>query len=95
MQQLPNSPIRIQFGLRGWAAIILGLVIVCVIAFLAIGFLIFLLPVLLLSTVLYWFLPRPKRSPVFPAEKPPAGGTTIIDGNFRVIDRSADTNANP
>jgi hypothetical protein len=51
--------------------------------------------VLLLSTVLYWFLPKPKRSPVVPAEKPPAGGTTIIDGNFRVIDRSADTNANP
>jgi hypothetical protein len=87
MQQLPNSPVRIQFGLRGWAAIVAGLAILGVIAFLAVGLLIFLLPVLLLSTVLYWFLPKPKRSSVFPAEKPPGAGTTIIDGNFRVIER--------
>jgi len=83
------SPVRIQFGLRGWAAIVVGLAIVGAIAFLAIGLLVFLLPVLILSPVLYWLMPKHGRNRVGPAEKEPAGGTTIIDGNFRVIDRSA------
>lgn len=89
MQQLP--PVRIQFGLRGWAAIILGLAIIGAVAFLAIGLLIFLLPVMLLSTLLYWFLPKPKRHPVFPVAPP--RDSAVIDGNFQVIER--DPGANP
>jgi hypothetical protein len=89
MKQLGNSPIRIQFGLRGWAAIALGLAILAGVAFLAIGFLIFLLPILILSSILYWLLPKQRLYRVgTPAEKEARNGTTIIDGEFRVIEAS-------
>ena len=82
-----HSPIRIQLGLRGWAAIVLGLAILAGIVFLTIGLLVFLLPVLLLAPILYWLLPKPKIYRVGnPATKKAADGATVIDGEFRVMD---------
>jgi hypothetical protein len=81
---------RIQFGLRGWAAIVAGLAILAAIALLAIGLFIFILPVLILAPVFYWLVPRPKAYRVSdPASKKAAGDTSIIDGEFRVIDAGA------
>jgi hypothetical protein len=81
------SPLRIQFGLRGWAAIAAALVLLAAVIFLAIGLFVFLLPVLLLAPILYWLLPKPKiyriSNPASAAE-----GATVIDGEFRVMDVS-------
>ena len=50
MSRPPNAPIRIQFGLSGWVAIISALAIfallVAAIAFVAVGLFVFFLPVL-------------------------------------------------
>src|ERR1700690_388100 len=84
MPQQPNSPIRIQFGLRGWAAIAVAMAILGAVAFVAVGLLIFFLPLLLLAAVLYWLLPKPKIYRVgIPAAKR-AKDAMIIDGEFRV-----------
>jgi hypothetical protein len=84
---LQESPRHIRVGLRGWVAIATGLALLVALAFLAIGLFIFFLPVLILAPVLYWLMPKPKIYRVSnPASKNSARGTTIIDGEFRVID---------
>jgi len=96
MQRLPNSPIRIQFGLRGWAATAVGTAILAAISFLAIGFIIFILPVVLLGSILFLFLPKPTLYQIgIPSEKPPVKGTTIIEGEFSVIDGTSDDKLKP
>lgn len=87
---LQESPRHIRFDLRGWAAIATGLALLVAVAFLAIGLFIFFLPILILAPVLYWLMPKPKFYRVGnPASKNSAKGTTIIDGEFRVIDANA------
>lgn len=88
----PNSPIRVQFGLSGWVAIISALAIfallVAAIAFLAVGLFVFFLPVLLIAPILYYFLPnlRPKVAPLNGvAAQWETKGQTVIDGEFRVV----------
>jgi hypothetical protein len=94
MQRLPNSPIQFQLGVRGWAAIAVGVAILAVVAFLAIGVLILILPVVLLASILFWFLPKPKFHRVGTrSEKPPATEATIIEGHFKVIDSTSDRNS--
>jgi hypothetical protein len=82
MPQTPNSPLRIQFGLRGWAAIAVGLLLLGALAFLALGIFIIFLPLMLLAPVFYWLLPKPARYRAGNA----AGKETIIDGDFEVVD---------
>ena len=94
MQRLPNSPLQFQLGVRGWAAIAVGVVTLAVAAFLAIGFLVLILPVVLLASLLFWFLPKPKFYRVVTRpEKPPATQATIIEGQFKVIDNASDRNS--
>ena len=97
MQQIPGSQYRLQFGVKGWAAIVLGIAILVAtliaVAFLAISLLVFALPVMLVAPVLFYFMPKRK---VFFVGTPGATGMTnttnestpgtIIDGSFRVID---------
>ena len=84
-----RAPLRIQIGLRGWAAIAAGLAILAAGIFLAIGLIVFLLPLLLLAPILYWLLPKPKIYRVGnPGTKKAAEGAAVIDGEFRVIDAS-------
>jgi len=91
MQRLPNSPIQFQFGVRGWAAIAVGLAILALVTFLAIGLFILILPVLLLAPILFWFLPKPRFHRVGAwSEKPPVTEATIIEGHFKVIDDTSD-----
>ena len=96
MPRPPKPPIRIQFGLSGWMAIISALaifaVLVAAIAFLAVGLFVFLLPVLLIAPVLYYFMPnsRPKIVPLSGvATQWETKGQTVIDGEFRVVDANA------
>jgi hypothetical protein len=94
MPRLQNSPVRTQIGLRGWAAITASLIILIavpvVIAFFAIGLLVFVVPAMLLAPLFYYFMPKPK--PIYPvsvsAEEEPKRPTTI-DGTFRVTDMTA------
>lgn len=103
MPRPPKSPVRIQFGLSGWVAIISALaifaVLVAAIAFLAVGLFIFLLPVLLIAPVLYYFMPnlRPKVAPLNGvATQWETKGQTLIDGEFRVVDANeVEGNAKP
>jgi hypothetical protein len=90
MQRLP----QFQFGVRGWAGVAAALAALVVIAFLAIGLLIFILPVVLLASVVLWFLPKPKFYRV-PAEKPPATDGGVIEGDFKVITDTRDRNPQP
>jgi hypothetical protein len=94
MQQLPKP--RFQFGVRGWVAVTVGLAALAVIAFLAIGFLIIILPLMLLAPILFRFLPKPKFYRVdIPAEKPPATDGSVIEGDFKVIGDTSDRNSPP
>jgi hypothetical protein len=94
MQRIPNSPIQFQLGVRGWAAIAVGVAILAVVTFLAIGFLILILPVVLLASILFWFLPKPKFYRVSTrSEKPSVTEATIIEGHFKVIDNTSGRNA--
>jgi len=93
MPRPPKSPIRIQFGLSGWVAILSALAIffllVATIAFLAVGLFVFFLPVLLIAPILYYFMPnlRPKVVTLNGASTQwETKGQTIIDGEFRVVD---------
>ena len=89
MPQPINSPIRIQFGVRGWAAIAIALAILAAFAVLAVSFLVFLLPVLLITPILYWLMPKPKLHPVSHAMNGkisrPSTDTDIIEGEFTVV----------
>ena len=94
MQRLPNSPIQFQFGVRGWAAIAVSAAILALLAFLAIGFLIVILPVALVAPILFWLLPKPKGHRVRAhSEKLPATETTVIEGDYKVIENAATRNS--
>jgi len=88
-----NSPIRIQFGVRGWAAIVAAVIVLGAVTVLAVGFLVFLLPVLILAPVLYWFMPKPKRMPKpqpMNSEIPrPINDADIIEGDFTEVRTTA------
>lgn len=75
MPQPTDPRPRLRLSLRGWAAVTAGLVILCATALLAIGFLVFVLPVLVLGSLLYFFLPR---------RRPPSN---VLEGDFRVVDQ--------
>jgi hypothetical protein len=82
--QMPNSPIRIQFGVRGWAAIGMAAAMLALLVFLALGFLILLLPIALIGSALYWLLPRPRIYRFGnPGEESPAEDVGVIEGTFR------------
>jgi hypothetical protein len=91
MPRLLNSSTRIQIGLRGWAAIAASLIILIavpvVIAFFAIGLLVFLLPAMLLVPLIHYFMPKSK-----PIHRMRASADeklirpTTIDGTFRVTE---------
>jgi hypothetical protein len=89
MPRLQNSSVRIQIGLRGWAAITASLIILIAvpvaIAFFAIGLFVFVLPAILLAPLFYCFIPRSK--PIHPESASAVEGRkwpTIINGKFRV-----------
>ena len=76
---MKQTGIRI-ISLRGWAAIAVGLGLLAVGTFLAIGIFIFLLPLMLVVPLLYWLLPKPKLY------RATAVDQTIIEGEFNVVD---------
>jgi|SRR5271155_285538 len=88
MQQLHRSGARFQLGLKGWAAIGVGFTLVVAMSLLAIGLFIFLLPVLILATILFFFAHKSKTIPrtVKRSAEYRAPQGTVIDGEFRVID---------
>jgi hypothetical protein len=84
-----NSPIRIQFGFRGWAAIAFALAILAAAALLAVSVFVLLLPALLIAPILYWLMPKPKPRPLpssmnFDVPRPSID-TEIIEGDFTVV----------
>ena len=94
MPRLHNSPIHVQVGLRGWAAIaaILAILIAVAVAlaFLAVGFFIFVLPVMLIAPLFYYFLPKAKPvHPVGDSAEEELNLPTTIEGTFRVTDSSS------
>jgi hypothetical protein len=96
MPQRNNSPLRIQFGVRGWAAIAVAIAMLVAIVLLAIGFFILVLPLLLLAPILIWLLPKPKIYRVdIPSDAPPANDATTIEGDFHVIDVTSDGTLKP
>jgi hypothetical protein len=96
MRRLSNSPFQYRFGLRGWAAVAVGLAILAAISFLAIGFVVLILPVVLLAPIFLRFLPKSKFYRVSsPVEKPPATEATVIEGDFKVISSAPDRNSDP
>jgi hypothetical protein len=93
MQQLHGSGTKIQFGLKGWAAIGVGFAVVLATALLAIGLFIFMLPVLILAPAVFYFTHRSKTFPRAAQRSTDHRSSqgAIIDGEFRVID--SDDNA--
>jgi uncharacterized protein (DUF58 family) len=84
MQQNNNPRIRVlRLGLRGWAAIGIALAVLIALATLAISLMVILLPLALLASVFYYFLPRPKIS--LAGNEVPTD-SQIIDGEFHVVD---------
>jgi hypothetical protein len=65
MQQLPGSPLRFQLGLRGWAAVIVGLAIFAsltvLVGLLAFGILIVAVPLLVLAPLISRFRGKPTQ----------------------------------
>jgi fatty acid desaturase len=97
MPRLQNSPVRIQLGLRGWAAIATALAIliavIVAITFLAIGLFVFVLPAMLLAPLVYYFMPKPKPvRPVSDTAERELNRPTTIDGTFRVTDMTPPEN---
>jgi len=98
MQQLPGSQYRFQFGLKGWASIIVGLAIfIAVASFLAIGFFFVVLPVMVLAPVIYYFIPKKITHVVGSPERTgslrttgEAKGGIVIDGDYRAIEADPD-----
>jgi hypothetical protein len=74
-----------RLGLRGWTILIIWLAMLAavLIAFMVIAFgvFLFLLPVLAIVTVLYYLFPRLRTAHYRRTKE-----TTIIDGEFRVVD---------
>jgi hypothetical protein len=75
----------LRFGLRGWAAIGVATAVFIAVAALAIGLLVFLLPVLLLAPVIYHFSTRHKTHAV---RNEAPKDSIAIDGDFRVVGTS-------
>ena len=75
-----------RLGLRGWLtvglALATSLAILAAVAVVALGVLLFLLPVLAVATVLYYLFPSRFRT----AHYQRGSQSTIIDGEFRVVD---------
>src|ERR1017187_7972908 len=100
MRHPPDPRIHIRaIGLSGWraiAAIVIGLtVLVAAFAFLALGFLFIVVPALVIASVAYHFLPKPKNRPLGNCEK--MGQTenaTIIDGTYEVSQDDAGKSGN-
>ena len=99
MQQLLGSQYRLQFGLKGWASIMVGLAIfIAVSTFLAIGFFFVVLPMIVLAPIIYYFMPRKSEHVMATPETMRTIRTTgeeeggaIIDGEYRVIEAAPDT----
>jgi hypothetical protein len=87
MSEPNSSPIRIQFGFRGWAAIVVAMAILAAIAFLAIGSFVFFLPVLIIAPIFYWLMPKPKpiSNPMSNDIPRPGNDADIIEGEFTVV----------
>jgi hypothetical protein len=70
--------------LRGWVAILVALALFLAVAIglaiLAFGVFLFLLPAMLVGSLLYYLLPRPKR----PLRDSTRG--KVIDGSYRVLE---------
>jgi membrane protein implicated in regulation of membrane protease activity len=81
---------RSRPGLTGWARILIVLALIIalmlVIAIVAIGVFLFVLPVLAVSALVYYLLPRARRRSGRPDHSNASGGPQIIDGEFRVVD---------
>jgi len=75
-------------GLAGWLSIFVSALllvgVVIVIAIVALGFLIFVLPVLVISGLISYFVFRSKLKRAMRQHRPVNG--TIIDGEYSVID---------
>ena len=97
MQQLPGSQCRIQLGIKGWAAIAIGLTaFIAVATVLAIGFFFVVLPMVILAPLIYWLMPKQRvffvGSPGASKPMNDANDSTpgpIIDGTYREIDTNA------
>jgi hypothetical protein len=78
---------RTRPGLTGWARILIVLgsmiALALVVGLIAVGILLFVMPVLALTALGYYLLPkrRPRPTPSSRAQQP-----VIIDGEFRVVD---------
>jgi uncharacterized RDD family membrane protein YckC len=85
MTQPQDSPIRLRIGVRAWAGIIIGLIIVgailIAIAVVAVGVFLFLLPFIAIMALLYYLFPSWFRTRRYRR----SAGVTIIDGEFRVV----------
>ena len=94
MHQPPGSQYRLQFGLKTWVSIVVGLAVLIMVAvFLAIGFFVVVLPMIVLAPVIYYFMPRSSRHIVGNPETIGTMRTTgegkggaVIDGEYRVIE---------
>ena len=80
-------PVQVRtIQLRGWFAILVALAVFFAVAIglaiLAFGIFLFLLPVILMASLAYYFLPRPKRRPGDSLR----GRPEVIDGSYRVLD---------
>jgi membrane protein implicated in regulation of membrane protease activity len=73
--------------LKGWLAIFVALAVFFAVAIglaiLAFGIFLFLVPVMVVASVLYYLLPRRKRRP---NETERGGRSEIIDGTYRVLE---------
>jgi len=98
MQQLPGSQYRLQFGLKGWASIIVGsAILIAVATFLAIGFFFAVLPMIVLAPIIYYFMPRKSGHVMTTPETMRTMRMTgeeergkVIDGEYRVIEADPD-----
>jgi len=94
MPRIPNAPGQFQFQLSGWKAIAFGLaflaIIIAVLILLTIGFFVIALPIMLLSPVLFYFVPRlrPKRFTQDEATGSPMNDGEIIDVDYQVVDET-------
>ncbi len=88
------ATIRIGSGRLGLKAkLIIGLVLLTMaaagtlMALLAIGIFLFMVPVILVAAIVYALLPKPKTAHAPGRANPP----DVLEGQFRVVDRDLDT----
>jgi hypothetical protein len=73
-------------GWRAVVAVLAGLIgLVAVVALLAVGFVFVVLPGIVIATIAYWFLPKPKVRAMGPT-----GDPHVIEGTFEVAPDDAD-----